>query len=235
MPRKPIDYSKGLIYKIVCKDVNIKEGYYGSTTDLRNRKHTHKTSYYNVKSTGYNSPIYNFIRCNGGWDNWNIILIKEYPCNSKLELEREERRCMEEDHNRLNNNLPTRTQKEYRIANIDKIKELQKNYYIDNKEKINNINRQYAINNIDKIKKYNKQYRNDNADKIKEQKKQYLIVNADKKKQWDKQYYIANADKIKQKNQTLITCECGCVITKGAKSNHLKSKKHKKLLNQNQE
>ena len=194
MPRKPIDYSKGLIYKIVCKDLNIKKCYYGSTTDLRNRKYGHKYSCNNVNDIKHNCPIYKYIRDNGGWDNWNIILIKKYPCNSKLELEREERRCMEKDHNRLNNNLPTQTQKEY--------------------------HKQYNIDNRDKLKKYYKQY---------------LIVNADKKKQWDKQYYIDNADKIKQRKQTLITCECGCVITKGAKSNHLKSKKHKKMLNQNYE
>ena len=242
MPRKPIDYSKGVIYKIVCKDLNIKKKYYGSTTDLRNRKYTHKTSCNNVKSKDYNMPIYQFIRVNGGWDNWDMILIKEYSCKSKLELEREERRCMEEDHNRLNKILPTRTKKEYYIDNADKIKEQATQYRIDNADK----RKQYRINNADKIKEQQRQYYIDNADKLKqysidnadkkrEREKQRYINNADKIKEKQKQYYINNQDKIKQRRNALITCECGCVIRKASYSIHLKSQKHKKLLNQNQE
>lgn len=34
MTRKPIDYSKGKIYKIVCKDLDIIDIYVGSTTDF---------------------------------------------------------------------------------------------------------------------------------------------------------------------------------------------------------
>ena len=32
MPRKVVDYSKTVIYKIVCKDLNITELYVGHTT-----------------------------------------------------------------------------------------------------------------------------------------------------------------------------------------------------------
>ena len=40
MPQKPIDYSKTIIYRIVCKDINIKECYVGSTTDFKGRKYS---------------------------------------------------------------------------------------------------------------------------------------------------------------------------------------------------
>ena len=38
MPKENIDYSKTIIYKIVCKDINIKDCYVGSTTNFTNRK-----------------------------------------------------------------------------------------------------------------------------------------------------------------------------------------------------
>ena len=42
MPRKPIDYSNTHFYKIVCKDLGIKELYVGHTTNFKNRKLDHK-------------------------------------------------------------------------------------------------------------------------------------------------------------------------------------------------
>ena len=44
MPRNCIDCSKGLIYKIYCKDEKIKDVYIGQTTDFVRRKFAHKTS-----------------------------------------------------------------------------------------------------------------------------------------------------------------------------------------------
>jgi predicted GIY-YIG superfamily endonuclease len=42
MPKVPIDYSKGFIYKLCCLDVNIKEIYIGSSTNFKQRKRHHK-------------------------------------------------------------------------------------------------------------------------------------------------------------------------------------------------
>ena len=42
MPKKNIDYSKTIIYKIVCKDLAVKDVYVGSTTHFINRKYGHK-------------------------------------------------------------------------------------------------------------------------------------------------------------------------------------------------
>jgi hypothetical protein len=55
MPKENIDYSKTIIYKIVCKDVNIKDCYVGSTTNFTNRKGQHKNIAINdtVKSHYY--------------------------------------------------------------------------------------------------------------------------------------------------------------------------------------
>jgi hypothetical protein len=42
MTRTPIDYSKTIIYRIVCKDVNVTECYIGQTTNFIKRKSQHK-------------------------------------------------------------------------------------------------------------------------------------------------------------------------------------------------
>ena len=77
MPRKQIDYSKTHFYKIVCKDTNIKDCYVGHTTDFTRRKSQHKHLCYAENDKGYNIYVYEFIRENGGWDNWNMVEIEK--------------------------------------------------------------------------------------------------------------------------------------------------------------
>ena len=91
MPLKPIDYSKGVQYKIVCNDPTITDCYNGSTCSLKDRKGEHKKSCIYLDSKQYNYKVYQFIRENGGWDNWVFIQLEESPCKSKQELLARER------------------------------------------------------------------------------------------------------------------------------------------------
>ena len=94
MPRKEIDYSKTVMYKIVCNDLSITECYVGSTTQFTKRKSHHNTDCINVNSKKYNFKGYQFIRGNGGWINWSMILVEKYPCKDHLEaLQRERYWC----------------------------------------------------------------------------------------------------------------------------------------------
>ena len=120
------DYSKGLIYKLCCKDTDITDIYIGSTTSLRHRKGRHKYCCNNEKGKDYNYNVYKFIRENGGnWENWDMVLVEYFPCETKLELEKKEREIIEQLKPTLNKNIPTRTDKEYREDNKEK-----KNYII---------------------------------------------------------------------------------------------------------
>jgi hypothetical protein len=65
MPRLPIDYSKTIISKIVCNDLNI--------TDFVRRKANHRSDCTNEKKSVYNSKVYKTMRENGGWDNYSMI------------------------------------------------------------------------------------------------------------------------------------------------------------------
>ncbi len=113
MPKKPIDYSKACIYKIVCKNPEIKECYVGSTTDLIKRRNCHKYTCNTESNKDYNIYLYKFIRKNYGFDNWQVIEIEKFKCESKEELHRRERHFIETLNATLNTQKPTRTAKEY--------------------------------------------------------------------------------------------------------------------------
>ena len=63
------DYSKMMMYKIVCKDLTVKSGYVGSSRQLVKRKNNHKYICNNPNDKKHNLLIYKTIRDNGGWDN----------------------------------------------------------------------------------------------------------------------------------------------------------------------
>jgi len=87
MPKTKTNYSKTVIYKIVCDDDNVTELYVGSTTEFVKRKCGHKTSCNNEKDRNYNLKLYKMIRYNGGWENWRMIEVEKFPCNDKREAE----------------------------------------------------------------------------------------------------------------------------------------------------
>ena len=155
MPKQPIDYSKSIIYKIISNNPDVKEVYVGSTTDFKSRKNQHKKcSHYEND----NIKLYKTIRDNGGWDNYSMIPIIEYPCENRIQLLIKEEEYRKELNAELNMvkcyiGLPKKEyikeyikenvekilekQKEYREKNADKLNEKSKNYYNENKEKIN--------------------------------------------------------------------------------------------------
>jgi hypothetical protein len=75
-------------------------------------------------------------------------------------------------------------------------------------------------------KEYNKEYYDANKNKILE----YREANKDKIKEKAKEYYDDNKDKLAEYAKEKIMCECGCEITRSAKSRHIKSKKHIKYI-----
>jgi len=74
------------VYKIVCKDKEINEFYIGSSIDFDDRKRNHKNNSNNLNRRNYCLPLYMFINVNGGFENWEIVVIKEYKFITKKEL-----------------------------------------------------------------------------------------------------------------------------------------------------
>lgn len=90
MPKIEIDYSNTIIYKITCKDSTVTDLYVGHTTNFVQRKHSHKQSCINDKTPNHNCKLYDVIRNNGGWNNWNMEIINFFNCQDHYEARKKE-------------------------------------------------------------------------------------------------------------------------------------------------
>ena len=133
-------YQNGSIYKLCCRDPTIKDCYVGSTCNFTKRKWGHKSKCNNEKDIAYNFNVYKFIRDHGGWDNWDMIELIKYSCNTKRELELKEREYLELLGATLNKNIPSRSHKESADAcyqkNKKEMREIHKAYREANKEEL---------------------------------------------------------------------------------------------------
>ena len=123
------DYSKTIMYKIVCNDLNVKECYVGHTINMTKRKCCHKSACNNEKNRHHNLKIYQIIRQNGGWSNWSMILVEKFPCEDKYQACKKEREIVEE--------LDAKRIGLIRYLTEEDFKEYDKKYYQINKEEIN--------------------------------------------------------------------------------------------------
>ena len=182
--RKKRDYQKGFIYKLKCLDREIKDIYVGSSTNKVQRKRDHKDNCYDQNRKSYNYYVYQFIRAHGGWDNWEMVVIKLFPCKSKMELEIEEEnmRVELEEFSTLNMRrayLNEEARKEYcrkksekyREKHPEKTVERSKKYYENNKEEILEKSKKYYENNKEKIAERQKKYYEIHKEKWKEYRK----------------------------------------------------------------
>jgi hypothetical protein len=188
MPKGTIDYSNSFIYKLCCSNPNVKEIYVGSTTNMRNRKNRHKQSCNNEKSKRYNINVYKFIRENGGFENWDMVLIENFDAKDNLDLRKRERYWKDELQASLNMCNP------YKTAEDESARK--KLYYEKNKIIINKKKSEYRSNNKEYMSKQRSELRKKNISKHLER----------------------------------FNCECGGKYKKEGKYHHLKTKLHKKWL-----
>lgn len=170
MPKIPMNFQNSVIYKIVSNNLDIKDCYVGSTTNFDKRKGCHKAHYKNLKDTRF---LYKFIRENGGWNDFSMVLIENYPCNNKNELFARERFFIQELKANLNRIIPLRTDKEYRNDNKEKLKKNKHDYAIKNSKKIVDNVRQWRLKDPQLTKaKRSQEYQR----RKKRQKHQQLII-----------------------------------------------------------
>ena len=84
------DYKNSVIYRIYCKDENIKDCYIGSSKCFEDRFYTHKSACNTIHNKRHNLYLYQFIRDNGGWDNFDREILEYYPCKDEEELKQKE-------------------------------------------------------------------------------------------------------------------------------------------------
>ena len=85
------DYKNSVIYRIYCKNPDIKDCYIGSSKCIYFRMNSHKSVCYNKTIPEYNEKKYEFIRNNGGWDNFDYEILEYYPCNNFEELRQKQK------------------------------------------------------------------------------------------------------------------------------------------------
>ena len=139
------DYQLGKIYKIVCNTTGLI--YVGSTCEpilarrLSGHVRNHK-KYMNKKGNYVTS--FKILEKN----NYVIVLLDNYPCDTKDQLHARERHYIE-SLECVNKYIPMRTTKEYYDDNQENILINKKIYYTNNKEIIDKKTNEYR----EKIKK----------------------------------------------------------------------------------
>jgi hypothetical protein len=200
------NYENNVIYKIQCKDENITDIYIGHTTNFKQRNKMHKSNCNIDTSKGYNYKIYTIIRKNGGWDNWNMTIIEEYPCESVNEARERERYWIEKESSQLNITIPNRSKKEYaqiyRVVHKEEISEKAKIYRNNNKDKI----KDYIESNKEKISFQKQDWYEENKQEILQKAKEHYEENKESKLEYQKQYAEQHIEQIsdyqKQYQQT---------------------------------
>jgi glucosamine 6-phosphate synthetase-like amidotransferase/phosphosugar isomerase protein len=236
MPKCQMDYSHTIIYKICCKNTNIKDTYIGHTTNFTKRKNQHKTL---LNNESCNRKVYEFIRANGGWNNWSMLQIEDYNCQNKREAEMRERYWIETLQSSLNCNIPITTKEEKDFQKQDWyeenkviILEKAKEKYEENKEEKLEYQKEYATKNKEQLKSYHDEYREKNKEKLAEQKKEYRETHKEEASKMQKEWREVNKEKLKEQRAQVCHCDCGSEYTINNKSRHLQSKIH--ILYQNQ-
>jgi len=208
-----------VIYKICCDEVP-EYVYVGSTTNFRVRKAQHKQSCNNEKR--YHLKIYKFIRENGGWDAWRMVVIEELGQITKIQAHIKE----EEYRVKLNGNLNTvrayRSEEEKKEENKERTKE----FYKNNKELVKENKKTYYKNNKELIKENKKTYYINNKEELQEEHKEYYQNNKEKIIKKVREFYKNNKEELYGQ----IICECGAKTSKHHLKRHYKSKKHIKFI-----
>ena len=132
MVKNVMVYQNTFIYKIICKDNNISNTYVGLTVDFKKRKRVHELGCNNLKR----GKLYDFIRTNGGWCNWDMIIVEKCCCQNRKDAGIREKYWYEILKADLNKNYPSRNNDDWYQHNKDRLLVLQKNWREKIKQKI---------------------------------------------------------------------------------------------------
>jgi predicted GIY-YIG superfamily endonuclease len=198
-----MDYKNGKIYRLLCKD-----GYFyigSTTTSLAKRFFHHKKRSY----TAQNRKVYAHTS-KVGWDNVNIVLFEEYPCENKQQLFQRENIFVEKEFSNplcLNSCRAFLNEEVKRQEAIVKAKE-------------------WAAANPDRVKTWHKEYARRNEKALKERHRQWREVNSEKKKKTDAAYREKNRESLREKQKERMECECGLSYPRSHRAYHINSAAH---------
>ena len=204
-----VDY-KGKIYRLVCN--NTGQQYIGSTTQsLSQRLGGHKAAYKMFLEGKRIKKLTSFSILSE--NNFEIILIEDYPCENKNQLERRERHFIET------------------IECVNKVKPAQ------TREELLEWHKQYTKEHAAELKEYNQQYRKEHQEELAKSKIEFYQEHKEEILKYQSDYYQEHKEeklkysrdygqKHKEELAALTICECGGQYQHKHKARHLKSIKH---------
>ena len=240
------NYQNGKIYRIICSDGHFYIGSTVTTLGVRMNAHVQTAKKHPER------PLYN--HCTTlGWDNVNIELLEEYPCNSRKELTAQEDyhiqrhkkdpKCLNCNRAHLTPEEHIQYHREYVEANREVVTERRAKYRQENAEELRAKAREYAKAHPEWKKESRRKHYEENKELVKGQIKAYYEENKDaikayrnewaRKKRAEKAGEKAKARKEKKEarlahEHETIQCDCGGHYQRFHKNRHMASKSHQR-------
>lgn len=211
-------YQNGKIYKIVSDQTC--DVYIGSSAQkylsMRMRQHRDE---YNIwkKDNSKRQYISSFELLK--YDDARIILVENYPCNTKDELRAREEYHRKQYNEAINSYKAHQSHEEHL--------QYMRKWHEDNKEYVAERAKKYRAENRNELLQKKTEYYNKNKEQINGKRREQYKDKAIDLCQYQKQYREENKEKVKQRQNAKITClDCGKEFTYSNKNVHLKSKYH---------
>lgn len=201
-----VNYQNSKIYKVI-NSVN-DNVYIGSTAvSLSYRMGDHRLK---TRRGKFKEGSLQYHMNNLGIDKFKIILIENYPCDTKEELKKRE---------------------QYFINEMKPAYNLMDAYLDDETRAMKKKKCQYAYHQKNKDKA--KEYREKNKEKIAERYKTYSQTEKAKKSKAESNaiYKQNNKEKINARRNESYECSCGSTMRRDEKARHERSKKHQEYVN----
>ena len=221
-------YENGKIYKVV--DVGFNKCYIGSTCEmLSKRMERHRNSYRKYLRTDEMETRCHLLFDEFGVENCKIMLIENYPCNSKEELFRKEGEYIQ-NLDCINRYVAGRTRQAHFKEHAEEIRERNRQHkkivYEQNPQIYKDRVKAYQEKNKDVVIPQRKKRYEAKREEILKRQKDNREANKEIFNQRRREYYQQNREKMRAK----ITCSCGATICKKGLSRHKKSEKHQDWL-----
>lgn len=169
------DIDNYVMYKIYPKNSNLNYCYIGHTNNFVFRKRQHKLPCIDISHSKSHIKLYQVIRENGGWDEWEMIELEKFNGKTKLEARIREQELMKIHNANLNilnayiseedrNTLKKQITQKYREENKEYLKEQTKKYKEEHKEVISEQMKKYRAEHKEEIYQKTKEYREKNKE-----------------------------------------------------------------------
>jgi len=186
-----------IMYKIAPKNHELKYCYIGHTTNFITRMRHHKEQAINENYNKSHFKLYQVIRQNGGWNEWEMVNLEEIYGKTKLEARMREQELIDE-HGANLNSLKAYISEEQRK---ELKKQITEKYREENKELLKEQTKKYKQDHKEIIAEQMKKYRAENKEKIYEKTKEYRENNKEKHQEWNKAWREKNKEILKEKRK----------------------------------